>query len=116
VPTTNECVLEECGDGGGGSFTGRVGIGGAVVVPRVVDGLVVVAVVPVETCVVVSVPAFVEAVAGDAWLSPPPLEESTIAATTPAIAATAITPASTAFLTGPEATLARPCLHLSKSS
>jgi hypothetical protein len=46
----------------------------------------------------------------------PPLPESTRATTTPAIAAAATTAASTAFLTGPEATLARPWLHLWKSS
>jgi hypothetical protein len=48
-------------------------------------------------------------------LTPPP-EERTIATTTPAIAAAATTAASTAFLTRPEATLARPWLHPWKSS
>jgi hypothetical protein len=48
-------------------------------------------------------------------VSPPP-DESSIAATTPAAAAAATTAASTAFLTRPEATLARPWLHAWKSS
>jgi hypothetical protein len=116
VPTTNERRFSERGDGGGGSLTGLVGIG-AVVVLFVVD--VPVVTVLVGVCVVpvaAEVPAGVEAVVGAAWLFPPPLEESTIAATTPPIAATATTPASTAFLTEPEATLARPWPHLSKSS
>jgi hypothetical protein len=57
----------------------------------------------------------VECEGGDAASFPPP-PESTIAATTPATAAAATTAASTAFLTGPEATLARPWLHPWKSS
>jgi hypothetical protein len=53
--------------------------------------------------------------AGGAASFPPP-PESSIAAATPAAAAAATTAASTAFLTRPEATLARPWLHPWKSS
>jgi hypothetical protein len=120
VPTTNECRFGERGDGGGGSFTGRVAIGAAaVVVGRVVEveaPVVVAAVVAVEAGVAGSTAVDVASVVGAAWLSPPSFEESTIAATTPPIAATATTPASTAFLTGAEATLARPWPILAKSS
>ena len=49
-------------------------------------------------------------------VSSPLPPESTTARITPPMAAAATTAASTAFLTGSEATLARPWLHLSKSS
>jgi hypothetical protein len=65
---------------------------------------------PVAACVVVRFDD------GTGVASSPPREERTIATTTPAIAAAATTAASTAFLTGPEATLARPWLHLWRSS
>jgi hypothetical protein len=118
VPTTNECRFGERGDGGGGSFTGRVGIGAAVVVSRVVDGEVLVVAVGavVVASLVTDAPACVDAVVGAAWLSLPFLEERIIAATTPPVAATATTPASTAFLTEAEATLARPWPILARSS
>ena len=118
MATRNERAYGECGAGGDGSATRPVVICRVVVACAVDPVGVVVAVprvVPAPVLVVDSgrvLPAAAEV--------PPPLpplpDESTMATTTPAIAAVATTPASTAFLTGPEATLARPWRHASKSS
>jgi hypothetical protein len=76
-------------------------------------GLVVVACELVAGAVGLVVPGWVGAAVVPV---PPSLDERTTATMTPASAATATTAASTAFLTEPEATLARPWLHVSKSS
>jgi hypothetical protein len=89
-----------------GAIVGVESVGGGTGVPPV-PAAVVVARVPVE--------AVAPEEAGAAgFLSLP--EETTIAATTPATAATATAAASRAFFTDSEATLARPCQNGSKSS
>jgi hypothetical protein len=83
-------------------------------VRRVVESLVVARVVALRV-LVASEPAVVPLPRAASPLPPPP-PESTTARITPPTAAAATAVASTAFLTGSEATLARPWRHMSKSS